>query len=58
MHSTLKRWGIPVVVALVVMVGYQLIIAPTIGDWLADWSFLHAARIQLIQQQRQAQQPK
>jgi hypothetical protein len=59
MHTTIRRWLGPSAVAVLVVIGYQLLISPVIQDWRADWEFLHAARMQTIQQmQRQQAQPK
>jgi len=41
---------------LLVLLLYTWAIGPTIADWRDDWMFLHAARVQAIQQQIQQQQ--
>jgi hypothetical protein len=43
-------------VAVIVITLYLIFVAPTIRDMMDDWNFLHAARIQAIQQQIQANQ--
>lgn len=56
-RDLLLRWLGPPLLALLVMLGYQVFIAPMLGDLLADWAFLHEARMQAIQQARQQQRP-
>lgn len=58
LRDSLKRWAAPALLALAVMVGYQVLVSPVIGDLLADWQFLHAARQQAIQQLRQQSKDK
>ena len=51
-----KKWIAPSLIAVTIMTLYQLLIAPTIRDMMDDWSFLHMARIQAIQQQLKQKQ--
>lgn len=53
----LTRWLGPAILALLVMLGYQLIVSPIVRDWLDDWAYLHAARMFEIQRQIQKQAP-
>jgi len=50
---TISRWILPSLVAIVVMVLYQIFISPTIKDMMDDWTFLHLARQQAIIQSQQ-----
>ncbi len=54
--ESVSRWLGPATVAIVLMTLYQLFVSPTIRDMTDDWTFLHAARLQVIQQQIQANQ--
>ena len=55
-RELLLRWVGPSAVVLVVLVLYTWLIGPTLSDLRDDWAFLHAARIQAIQQQLRQQQ--
>jgi hypothetical protein len=54
----IKRWIGPGFVAVLIMLLYQLLVAPSVKDVLDDWNFLHAARQQVIIQAQQAQEKK
>lgn len=43
------KWFFPSIIALVVVISYQLLIAPIVKDILEDWSFLHQSRMIVIQ---------
>ncbi len=58
MVQQLKYWIGPALITLLVLILYQLIISPFIGDMMADWAFLHGARQQAIIQAQQAQEKK
>jgi hypothetical protein len=49
----LLRWIGPAVLLVVLLTGYQILVAPILRDLLDDWAFLHAARAQAIQQMQQ-----
>lgn len=58
-----RRWLGPALVALVVMISYQWIVAPILNDLRADWDFLHLARQAQIeawhrQQQQSSAEPR
>lgn len=50
-----RRWLGPGLAAILLLVLYQLFLAPSLNDLLADWQFLHASRQQMIQQYQQQQ---
>lgn len=40
----IKRWIGPGLVAILIMLLYQLLVAPSVKDIIDDWNFLHVAR--------------
>lgn len=53
---TMRKWLGPALVALVVVVAYQWLVAPVVADMRDDWTFLHLARVERIRQIRQQEQ--
>lgn len=49
--SSFIHWLGPLSLALAGVVIYSLLIAPKVADFMADWAFLHAARIYAITHQ-------
>lgn len=51
----IKKWILPSLIVLLVLITYQLLVSPFINDLRDDWTFLHVARMNAIQQAQQIQ---